>query len=79
MVFKKCWFNTAVPLGHDRTTICEKMQILTIVVRIDRSSYYDRDKVFKIMISVTNFEHVQNKHGAVVAKSSRSRSVVRAQ
>ena len=29
--------NTAVPLGHDRTTICEKIQILMIVVHVVRS------------------------------------------
>ena len=66
MIDKACY--TAVPLGHDRTTICE------IAVR----SYHGRGDVFKIVMSVANFEHVQNNRGVVVAKSCRFRSVVRA-
>ena len=53
--------NTAVPLGHDRTTICEKNANFDdrgMIVYVAVRSYHGRGEVFKIVKSVPNFEHV---------------------
>jgi hypothetical protein len=80
--YKALRSNTLVPLDHDRTTICgEKNANIDdrgTVVYVAVRSCNGRGEGFKIVKSVDNFEHVQNNRGMVVAKSGRSRSVVRA-